>query len=169
MSLSTRQCGLGLILWAAWIALGGNRADAGYVSAVKWSGGRTGARYVLALSGQDMGGLLSPLAKQQASAGGAGIGEPSRPQSHTDGRHPPPRPSSPVRKLPFAAYGLSHGGGAGNSSRSTSGDGPSSPRECDPPHPQVPSPEFTALLLLPTDAAHPFSPSSSIFHPPRAL
>jgi hypothetical protein len=159
VTVLSRQFVLASGLIAAAILFGSSRARAGYVS-------------VPGVAEHDAGGSLalspvSPLSDLDASARMSGSSTASQSRPDTDCSDAPSHPVPPSRKLPYSPNNFAHGTGAGSSSGSNSGNGPTTSLVSDLPRPQVPPLELASLLPPQAGDAQPFSMSSFLFRPPR--
>lgn len=152
MRLSTRQLVLALILWAAWLALGGNRAQASYVSTVGWN--NPDDTLIADLSGSGDGGMAAERSDRSSSG-------------DTHWRY------SSESLIRFAhlfrtAWHTGFDGGAGSSTNTSSSvNGPTSPPVGAMARVDFSLPESIGLLPPQTGDVHTFSISSSLFRPPR--
>lgn len=157
MGLIRRQFVFASALIAAAMILGGASARAGYVS-------------VPAVAEYEGGSSLvqSQLVEFEASSGMGDSTTATQPHRDADGSKAPSGPVSPLTKLLHPACNFGHSTGAGSSSTSAPGTGPSTSPAGDLPRQQVPPLELSSLLPPQTGDAHPFSVVSFLFRPPRA-
>jgi hypothetical protein len=156
-----RQCVQATAVIAAALFLGVGQARAGYVSLSQMAENEGGSPLTPP--------LVSPMADFGASTNPRGSSAASQSRPDTDSPQAPSEPVPPSRKLPDADHNFGHSGGAGSSSRSVTGNGPSSPLASDATRPQTSLLEFTGLLPPPKGDAHSFSAASFLFRPPRAV
>lgn len=151
MRLSVRQFVV-VILWAAWLTLGGNRVQASYVSTVGWD--RPTDALAADLGTSSDGGMATERSDRRLSG-------------DTEWRH------SSDSLLRFAHLfrtawhpGFDNGAG-GSTSSSSSVTGPTSQPVGTLHHVDFASPKTVCLLPPEAGITHPFSITSRLFRPPR--